>query len=197
MNQKGPGGLAPTEAGRIIHLAERTLEMHVQATADPRTTGTALGRACSRCGTRLSRYNPDDVCSACSRSVETANAEDPRPAQYPLPEINRANANIITATRCVMCGCHMTDDGHVLTLAARLREERVTRLWSQKTMASRLRDAADDETRRHLPPVETLRRYVRWYEAGSHQPGDLYAQLYCRAFGLTHTDLFAQNRAGR
>jgi uncharacterized Zn finger protein (UPF0148 family) len=169
--------------------------MHVQATAEPRTAGMP-GRACTRCGTRLSRYNPDDVCQACSLNVETANAEDPRPAQLQLPEINRANADT-TVTRCTMCGRHMSDDGRELTLAARLREERVTRLWSQKTMAVRLRAAADEQTRRHLPPVETLRRYVRWYEAGSHQPGDLYAQLYCRAFGLTHNDLFTQNGAGR
>ena len=57
-------------------------------------------------------------------------------------------------------------------------------------MAVRLRAAADDQIRADLPAVESIRRYVRDYEAGRHVPGDLYAELYCRAFGLTHGMLF-------
>jgi transcriptional regulator with XRE-family HTH domain len=74
--------------------------------------------------------------------------------------------------------------------AARLREERTRRLWSQKVAAIRLRDAADPQTRSTLPPIDSIRRYVRDYEAGRHLPGDLYAELYCRAFGLTYQTLF-------
>jgi hypothetical protein len=74
--------------------------------------------------------------------------------------------------------------------AIRLREERVTRLWSQKVMAARLRGAADEHTRALLPPTESIQRYIRDYEAGRHLPGDMYAELYCRAFGLAREILF-------
>ena len=74
--------------------------------------------------------------------------------------------------------------------AVRLRQERIRRLWSQKTTAVRLRDAADEQTRASLPPVESIQRYIRAYESGQHAPGDLYAELYCRAFGLTRAALF-------
>jgi hypothetical protein len=74
--------------------------------------------------------------------------------------------------------------------AVRLREERTRRLWSQKLTAVRLRDAADEGTRAVLPSVESVQRYVRDYEIGNHFPGDLYSELYCRAFGLTHEALF-------
>jgi hypothetical protein len=83
----------------------------------------------------------------------------------------------------------MTDKGSP-GWAIRLREERIRRLWSQKVAAVRLRDAADEETRAVLPAVESIQRYVRDYEAGKHFPGDLYAELYCRAFGLTYGILF-------
>jgi tetratricopeptide (TPR) repeat protein len=62
-------------------------------------------------------------------------------------------------------------------------------------MAVRIRDAADDETRAVLPSVESVQRYVRDYEAGKHSPGDLYAELYCRAFGMTHDALFGGSSA--
>jgi tetratricopeptide (TPR) repeat protein len=74
--------------------------------------------------------------------------------------------------------------------AIRLREERTRRLWSQKLTAVRLRDAADEATRAVLPSVESVQRYVRDYEAGNHHPGDLYTELYCRAFGLSREALF-------
>jgi hypothetical protein len=74
--------------------------------------------------------------------------------------------------------------------AVRLRAERTSRLWSQKVTAVRLRNAADAATQVRLPAIETIQRYVRDYEAGRHLPGDLYAELYCRAFGLTREALF-------
>jgi hypothetical protein len=77
--------------------------------------------------------------------------------------------------------------------AIRLREERIRRLWSQKITAVRLRNAADEQTRVGLPGVESLQRYVRDYETGKHFPGDLYAELYCRAFGLTREYLFGRS----
>ena len=74
--------------------------------------------------------------------------------------------------------------------AIRLRQQRVSRLWSQKETAVRLRSAADSQARATLPDVESIQRYVRAYEAGRHFPGDLYEELYCRAFGLTREALF-------
>lgn len=73
--------------------------------------------------------------------------------------------------------------------AARLREERVKRLWSQKGTARRLRDAADEYTRARLPSVENIQRRVRGHESGDNYPSDLYIELYCRAFGLTRAAL--------
>jgi hypothetical protein len=78
--------------------------------------------------------------------------------------------------------------------AVRLRQERTRRLWSQKVMAVRIRDSADDETRAVLPSVESVQRYVRDYEAGKHSPGDLYAELYCRAFGMAHEGVHSRGR---
>lgn len=80
--------------------------------------------------------------------------------------------------------------GELPDLAVRLRAERASRLWSQKGMAVRLRDAADEQTRAALPPVESIQRYVRSYESGRHVPGDLYAELYCRVLGLSRAALF-------
>jgi hypothetical protein len=62
-------------------------------------------------------------------------------------------------------------------------------------MAVRIRDAADGETRAVLPSVESVQRYVRGYEAGEHSPSDLYAELYCRALGMTHDTLFGASAA--
>lgn len=87
----------------------------------------------------------------------------------------------------------MPDDQALPAWAVRLREERTRRLWSQKIAAVRLRAAADDLTRAILPSVESIQRYVRDYEAGKHFPGDLYQELYCRAFGLTHDVLFGSS----
>jgi hypothetical protein len=92
-------------------------------------------------------------------------------------------------TRFQEATLHMTDR-ELPSWAVRLRQERVRRLWSQKITAVHLRDAADEQTRAALPPLDSIQRYVRAYEAGQHAPGDLYAELYCRAFGLTRSALF-------
>jgi hypothetical protein len=81
--------------------------------------------------------------------------------------------------------------------AVRIREERARRLWSQKVTAVRLRDAADEHTRARLPSVENIKRRVRDHESGGHHPGDLYIELYCRAFGLTHEALFGPSPGTR
>ncbi|MEU6411867.1 hypothetical protein [Microbispora sp. NPDC046933] len=74
--------------------------------------------------------------------------------------------------------------------AVRLRAERRNRLWSQKDMARRLVEAADDDVRARLPSRETIVRRIKAYEAGHNQPGDPYRLLYARAFGLEEDELF-------
>ncbi|MEV7805300.1 XRE family transcriptional regulator [Microbispora sp. NPDC088329] len=78
--------------------------------------------------------------------------------------------------------------------AVRLRAERRDRLWSQKEMARRLAEAADEETRNRLPARETVIRRIKAYEAGHNEPHDPYRMLYARAFGTTETDLFGSGR---
>lgn len=84
----------------------------------------------------------------------------------------------------------MLEDVPLPAWSRRVRDERVKRLWSQKMMAVKLRQAADGSVRASLPSVDSVQRYVRAYEAGRHIPGDLYKELYCRAFGLTRDSLF-------
>jgi transcriptional regulator with XRE-family HTH domain len=73
--------------------------------------------------------------------------------------------------------------------AMRLARERALRGWSQKAMAARLRAAATATERARLPSPESLRRYIRDYEAGRHFPRD-YSGLYCRVFAMTPAQLF-------
>lgn len=79
--------------------------------------------------------------------------------------------------------------------ALRLRAEREARLWTQKDMAVRLRAASDDQTRARLPSQASIIRRIVGYEAGDHKPGGIYAELYCRAFGLTRTELLDNSDA--
>ncbi|MEU8249927.1 transcriptional regulator [Nonomuraea sp. NPDC048916] len=79
--------------------------------------------------------------------------------------------------------------------AVRLRAERRNRLWSQKEMARRLVEAADDETRKCLPARETIVRRIKVYEAGHNQPRDPYRLLYTRAFGISEAELFDMPQA--
>ncbi|WP_326644071.1 hypothetical protein OG884_09180 [Streptosporangium sp. NBC_01755] len=78
--------------------------------------------------------------------------------------------------------------------AVRLREERRNRLWPQREMARRLVEAADEETRNHLPTRETMIRRIKAYEAGHNRPGDPYRVLYARAFGIPEAELFREER---
>ncbi|MFG1944980.1 helix-turn-helix transcriptional regulator [Nonomuraea sp. NPDC048826] len=77
--------------------------------------------------------------------------------------------------------------------AVRLRAERRNRLWSQKDMARRLVEAADDDVRVRLPSRESIVRRIKAYEAGRDQPDDPYRLLYARAFGLAEDELFEHN----
>ncbi|MFC0864303.1 helix-turn-helix domain-containing protein [Sphaerimonospora cavernae] len=77
--------------------------------------------------------------------------------------------------------------------AVRLRAERRNRLWSQKEMARRLVEAADEETRRGLPVRETIVRRIKAYEAGHNEPRDPYRMLYARAFGTSEAELFGDS----
>jgi len=68
--------------------------------------------------------------------------------------------------------------------AARLREERCTRGWSQRQMAVRLYRAADERLQAGLPRIEHIVRRIVSYESGTHRPRDPYLELYSRAFGI-------------
>ncbi|WP_406312209.1 hypothetical protein OHA77_26790 [Streptosporangium sp. NBC_01639] len=72
--------------------------------------------------------------------------------------------------------------------AARLREERRERGWTQREMAKRLADAASGDVR--LPERDSLIRRIKDWEAGNHRPKDPYPVLYARVFGLDEADLF-------
>ncbi|MFI9572094.1 helix-turn-helix domain-containing protein [Microbispora rosea] len=86
----------------------------------------------------------------------------------------------------------MSDD--LPAWAVRLRAERRNRLWSQREMARRLVEAADEDIRPRLPSRETMVRRIKAYEAGHNHPGDPYRVLYARAFGLTEAELFGEDR---
>ncbi|XVQ87587.1 helix-turn-helix domain-containing protein [Microbispora siamensis] len=86
----------------------------------------------------------------------------------------------------------MSDD--LPAWAVRLRAERRNRLWSQREMARRLGEAADEDIRPRLPSRETVIRRIKAYEAGHNRPGDPYRVLYARAFGLTEAELFGEDR---
>src|SRR5258708_3017692 len=78
--------------------------------------------------------------------------------------------------------------------AVRLFQERTKRGWSQKQMASHLRDSADEQARARMPSLASLKKYVSLYESGKHYPRD-YADTYCRVFGLTRKSLFSDDAA--
>src|SRR5215468_580962 len=74
--------------------------------------------------------------------------------------------------------------------AARLREERSRRGWSQRQMALRIYRAADERTQAGLPRIEHIIRRIVSYESGTHRPRDPYTELYSRAFGIPRDVLF-------
>lgn len=75
--------------------------------------------------------------------------------------------------------------------AVRLRVERCARLWSQKEMAKRLAEVADEWARERLPARDSLVRSIKGWEAGRHKPKNPYLTLYCRVFDMTEAELFA------
>jgi transcriptional regulator with XRE-family HTH domain len=77
-----------------------------------------------------------------------------------------------------------------LPWAARLREERCARGWSQRQMAVRLHRAADERVQAGLPRIEYIVRRIVGYESGTHRPRDPYLELYSRAFGIPRDILF-------
>ncbi|MEU8270463.1 transcriptional regulator [Sphaerisporangium sp. NPDC049002] len=79
--------------------------------------------------------------------------------------------------------------------AARLRAERRKRLWTQREMAKRLADAADEHTHARLPTRESLIRNIKDWEAGNHRPKDPYPVLYSRAFAIVEDQLFGNGGA--
>jgi hypothetical protein len=74
--------------------------------------------------------------------------------------------------------------------AARLREERCKRGWSQRQMAVRVYRAADERVQAGLPRIEHIVRRIVSYESGTHRPRDPYTELYSRAFGIPRDVLF-------
>jgi transcriptional regulator with XRE-family HTH domain len=71
--------------------------------------------------------------------------------------------------------------------AERLRAERERRKWTQVRMASKLRAASGVD----YPPLNSLERQVRGWEAGDHHPGPDWRRAYSAALGLSETELFA------
>lgn len=65
--------------------------------------------------------------------------------------------------------------------AARIREARRARMWSQRDMARRIHNAAQ-LAGVAVPGVQSLRQMVSDWEAGRHRPSDLYRTLYSRAW---------------
>jgi hypothetical protein len=74
--------------------------------------------------------------------------------------------------------------------AARLREERCKRGWSQRQMALRIYRAADEGVQAGLPRIEHIVRRIVSYESAAHRPRDPYTELYSRAFGIPRDVLF-------
>lgn len=79
--------------------------------------------------------------------------------------------------------------------AARLRECRRRRLWTQREMAKQLVRAAAGNLA--LPERESLVRMIKDWEAGKHLPSDPYRVLYCRVFDMDEADLFGDRQARR
>ncbi|MCK2214036.1 XRE family transcriptional regulator [Actinomadura sp. ATCC 31491] len=63
-----------------------------------------------------------------------------------------------------------------------IRAKRLRRCWTQNELARQLELAADPRTRATLPSRSSIIREVRFHEAGTHQPGPVYAELYRRVW---------------
>ncbi|MFI6602364.1 hypothetical protein ACIBHX_39450 [Nonomuraea sp. NPDC050536] len=80
--------------------------------------------------------------------------------------------------------------------AARLRVLRRGRLWSQRELANRMAEAADETERDRLPAQETLARMIQLWESGEQRPDEQYTQLLCRAFGVDEAEAFVGDATG-
>ncbi|NRQ30643.1 XRE family transcriptional regulator [Nonomuraea sp. NN258] len=72
----------------------------------------------------------------------------------------------------------MSENGVRPEWAEDIRTKRVRRLWTQNELARQLELAAGPKTRSMLPSRSSIIREIRFHEAGTHQPGTLYAELY-------------------
>lgn len=63
-----------------------------------------------------------------------------------------------------------------------IRAKRLRRCWTQNELARQLELVADARTRATLPSRSSIIREVRFHEAGAHQPGPVYAELYRRVW---------------
>jgi transcriptional regulator with XRE-family HTH domain len=73
--------------------------------------------------------------------------------------------------------------------AERLRAEREARTWTQVKMAIKLHEAAGQ----NYPPLKSLERQVRGWEAGDHYPDPEWRGAYSIAFGLSEAKLFGSS----
>lgn len=76
--------------------------------------------------------------------------------------------------------------------AVRIRDARRSKCWTQRDMARRLAEVADEETRARLPDRASVIRRIKSYESGAHMPGDPYRMLYARALGMDEMELFGE-----
>ncbi|MEV4889087.1 hypothetical protein AB0K48_06840 [Nonomuraea sp. NPDC055795] len=83
----------------------------------------------------------------------------------------------------------MTETGDVEPYAARIRDERRSRGWSQKQLAIQLFKAAGGAIT--LPQFSSVLRRIKEHETGNHRPRDPYPLLYCRVFGIHEDELFS------
>lgn len=85
----------------------------------------------------------------------------------------------------------MSTEGESLPAwAQRVRAERRRRLWSKKEMAVRLLTAAGDSAP-NFASRDGLIRMIGYWEKGERQVNDRYRTLYCRAFDMAESSLFA------
>ncbi|MEV4097167.1 hypothetical protein [Streptosporangium saharense] len=75
--------------------------------------------------------------------------------------------------------------------AARLRDERRKRAWSQRDMARQLLEVANEEAKSQFSERDSVVRNIKNWEAGKHRPKDPYPILYSRAFGISEAVLFS------
>ncbi|MFI6705450.1 XRE family transcriptional regulator [Nonomuraea sp. NPDC050478] len=76
----------------------------------------------------------------------------------------------------------MSEHGVRPDSAEGIRAKRIHRCWTQNELARQLELAADPRTRASLPSRSSIIREIRFHEAGTHQPGPVYSELYRRVW---------------